>query len=130
MAAAPSLVVAIVGAAIAGVGNGIVFVAGRTALQEAVTGGWMALMMSLNESIYQAVPGIGIVVGGAITATAGARLALAVAGIGCVATSFGAWLTLLPESLRSARPRMSEEPAPVDPLTEAGRRRQTERGTT
>jgi len=35
-------------------------------LQEHVEQQWMALMMSLNESVAQAVPGAGIFVGGAI----------------------------------------------------------------
>ena len=57
MAAAPGLAVALVGAAIAGGGNGIEAVAARTTLQEQVEPSWMAMMMSLNESMYQAVPG-------------------------------------------------------------------------
>ena len=72
MAAAPSLAVAIVGAAIAGVGNGVESVAVRTALQEEVEEQWMAMMMSLYEALFQSVPGVGIVIGGAITAL-GAR---------------------------------------------------------
>ena len=107
MALAPSLAVAIVGAAIAGVGNGFVFVASRTALQEVVRADWMALLMSLNESIYQAVPGLGIIVGGAIAAAAGPRPALAVASIGCIATSFGSWLTLRPFAPTRATGQMS-----------------------
>ena len=34
-------------------------VAVRTALQEQVEQGWMAMIMSLNDSILQAVPGAG-----------------------------------------------------------------------
>ncbi len=63
---------AIVGAAIAGIGNGVETVAARTALQEEVEDRWMALMMALNESLFQSVPGAGILLGGAITAL-GAR---------------------------------------------------------
>ena len=59
MALAPSLGVAIGGAAIAGVGNGTMFVASRTALQEAVEPDWMAMMMSLTESIIQGCLGWG-----------------------------------------------------------------------
>ena len=59
MAAAPTLAVAIVGAAIAGVGNGVESVAVRTALQEEVEDQWMALMMSLYEALFQSVPGAG-----------------------------------------------------------------------
>jgi MFS family permease len=94
MAIAPSLAVAIAGSALAGIGNGTMFVAGRTALQEAVEERWMALMMSLNESIIQGVPGAGILLGGAIAAAAGPRAALAVGGIGALATSVGMWMML------------------------------------
>ena len=59
MAGAPSLAVAIGGAAVGGVGNGTMFVANRTALQEAVDDRWMALMMSLNESIIQGCLALG-----------------------------------------------------------------------
>jgi len=133
MAVAPFLVVAVAGAAIAGVGNGVVFVAGRTALQEAVHDGWMALMVSLNESIYQAVPGVGIVLGGAITAAAGPRPALAVAGIGCFATGFGAWVALGRTPIRRVPAQMSGEPDQPDsvaPRSEAGGRLEAEQGTT
>src|SRR5437764_3208083 len=71
MALAPTLLVAIVGAAIAGVGNGIQAVSARTALQEAVEAPWMAMMMSLNESLFQLVPGAGILLGGVLTAASG-----------------------------------------------------------
>jgi predicted MFS family arabinose efflux permease len=124
MAIAPSLAVAIGGAAIGGVGNGIMFVANRTALQEAVEGGWMAMMMSLNESIIQGVPGAGILLGGALTAAAGPRPALAAGGIGAVATSFAVWVMLRPGALQSEPSGTADEPPPVGPLTEAGRRRQ------
>src|SRR5262249_52486837 len=51
MAAAPSLALAICGAALAGTGNGVEAVAARTTLQEQVQPEWMALIMSLNESV-------------------------------------------------------------------------------
>jgi predicted MFS family arabinose efflux permease len=82
MAAAPSLAVAIVGSALGGIGNGVEAVAARTALQERLHERWMALMMSLNESMFQAVPGAGILLGGAIAALAGPRAAFAVGGAG------------------------------------------------
>ena len=52
MAAAPSLAVAIPGAALAGVANGLEAVAVKTALQEQVEQRWMALIMSLSESTF------------------------------------------------------------------------------
>jgi MFS family permease len=94
MAAAPTLAVAIAGAAVAGVGNGTMFVASRTALQEAADPSWMALIMSLNESIIQGVPGAGILIGGALAAASGPRAALAVGGVGVLATSFAVLVLL------------------------------------
>ena len=85
MAVAPTIVLAIVGAVVGGVGNGIEAVAERTALQERVEPEWMALTMSLNDSMFQALPGLGFLLGGVLAALAGPRLAFLVAGIGAVA---------------------------------------------
>jgi hypothetical protein len=102
MAAAPSLGVALVGAAVAGAGNGIEAVSARTALQENVDEHWMAMMMSLDELIQQAFPGVGIVLGGLITALANARVALAVAGVGAAMITAVAWSVLSPRPARRA----------------------------
>jgi Transmembrane secretion effector len=96
MSIAPALAVAIAGAAVAGVGNGVEAVSARTALQEEVEEGWMALMMSLNESMFQTVPGAGILIGGAITALGSPRVALAVAAAGSLAITAAAWVVLAP----------------------------------
>ncbi len=85
MATAPTLAVAIVGSAFGGVGNGLELTAARTALQEVAERRWMGMMMSLSESLNQAVPGAGILLGGAITALSSPRTALAVAGVGALA---------------------------------------------
>jgi predicted MFS family arabinose efflux permease len=122
MAAAPSLAVAIPGAALAGVANGLEAVAVKTALQEQVEQRWMALIMSLSESVFQAVPGAGILIGGAIAATAGPRTALAVAGCGALIVSAVAWTALrleptsprpaaLPDQLEVVRPGAQPTPA-------------------
>ena len=122
MSVAPSLAVAIPGAALAGVANGLESVAVRTALQELVEQRWMALIMSLSESIFQAVPGAGILIGGAIAATAGPRAALAVAGGGALVVASLAWtmlrvetgpprITALPEEREVARPGAQPSPA-------------------
>jgi hypothetical protein len=124
MGLAPTLVVAILGAGIAGVGNGTLFVASRTALQERVRKSWMALIMSLNESIYQALPGAGILIGGALTAVAGPRFALAAGGIGAITASFIAWLALQRGAHEAEFEPESAEPPPLGALTEAGRLRQ------
>ncbi len=102
MAAAPSLGVAMVGGAIAGSGNGMWAVSARTALQEHVDPEWMAMMMSLNESLYQALPGIGIIIGGAVTALVGSRAALALAGGGALAVAIIGWPLL--STLRNPAP--------------------------
>ena len=54
----------------------------RTTLQELVGESWTARMMSLNESLTEAVPGIGIAVGGALAALGSPRLAFSVAAAG------------------------------------------------
>jgi hypothetical protein len=96
MAAAPTLWVAVVGSAVGGVGNGIEPVVERTVLQERVEQRWLALTLSLNESMFQAMPGLGFVLGGGIAALAGARTALAVGGIGAIVIG-----ALAPAVLRS-----------------------------
>jgi MFS family permease len=113
MASAPALGLAIAGAVVAGAGNGIESVAAKTTLQEAIEQGWMALVMSFTESLYQAVPGAGIVLGGAIAALAGPRVALASAGCGAVAITAVVWIVLRPSV---ARRRRGLEPAPPEGL--------------
>ena len=54
----------------------------------------MALMMSLNESMCQSVPGAGILLGAAITALGSPRTALAVAGAGSLVVTGVAWFAL------------------------------------
>jgi MFS transporter len=119
MAAAPNLGLAIAGAVLAGCGNGIEAVAARTALQESVEQSWMAMMMSLNESMYQAVPGGGILLGGALASLASPRLALAVAGGGALAITAIAWVVLAPSG--SVTPPASDPPMP-DPSASRGPR--------
>jgi predicted MFS family arabinose efflux permease len=102
MAIAPSLAVAVAGAALGGVGNGTMFVGTRTAIQEAVEGRWMGLMMGLTESIIEGMPGVGILLGGALGAAAGPRAALAVGGIGALATGAGIWVMLRVRVVESA----------------------------
>jgi MFS family permease len=85
MAVAPSLAVALVGAAIGGAGNSVESIAARTAVQERAPDHWMALMMSLMDSMSQLAPGIGIVLGGVITQLTTSRAAFAVAAAGSLA---------------------------------------------
>ena len=98
MAVAPTLAVAVVGAGIAGVGNGSQYVAFRAALQERTADEWMPMILSLNESLFQAVPGVGILVGAAITALAGPRPALAAAAVGSLVVACAMWFGVGPET--------------------------------
>jgi len=111
MAAAPTIAVAVIGAAIGGAGNGVEAVAVRTVLQQQVEQQWMALMMGFQESLMQAVPGIGIIVGGVLAELAGARAALAVAGAGALAITPLGWVILRP-SLLARPPGVSTKPVP------------------
>jgi hypothetical protein len=127
MAVAPALAPALVGAGVAGCGNGIEAVAARTALQEHVEADWMAMMMSLNDSLYQAVPGGGILLGGALASLAGPRLALAVAGVGALVVTAVAWVVLRPGGALRPPARREADEEPDDPSSRpspaaAGRR--------
>jgi MFS family permease len=99
MALSHALGSAAVGMGIAGVGNGIQAVAARTALQEHVDQHWMGVMMALNESMFQGVPGAGIPIGGLLAASAGPRAAFAVAAAGAVAAAVATWVVLRPAVL-------------------------------
>jgi predicted MFS family arabinose efflux permease len=117
MAAAPSLAIAVIGAVIAGIGNGIQVVAVRTALQEATAERWMALMLSLNESIFQAVPGAGILLGGAIASLAGPRVALATGAAGSLGVAAAIWVRLRPAAAtgEAVQPTSQPDPAGLSP---------------
>jgi predicted MFS family arabinose efflux permease len=115
MAAAPSLGIAITGAVIAGIGNGIQIVAVRTALQEATAERWMALTLSLNESIFQAVPGAGILLGGAIASLAGPRTGLATGAAGSLGVAVAIWVKLRPAAAMGEPTQ--PEPGPESSIT-------------
>ena len=123
MAISPTLAVAIVGAALAGIGNGIESVAGRTAVQELVEERWMALIMSVQESMFQAIPGAGILLGGTIAALASPRVALGLAGAGSLAVTALVWVLLAELGTRPAPPPDAAPPpeplgSPVEPETQ------------
>jgi len=111
IAAAPTIVVAVIGSALGGVGNGSGAVAGRTMLQEYTPQRWMGVMMSLNESVSQAAPGVGFVLGGLLASATDPRVALAVAAAGSLAYAGAAWILL--------RPGLIGDP-PEDPDLRAG----------
>jgi MFS family permease len=82
MAGAPTLAVACLGSVLGGTGNGVQWVAVMTALQEAVEDQYQARVAGLLESAAAAVPGVGYVVGGVVTAAVSPRMAYAVSAIG------------------------------------------------
>jgi hypothetical protein len=94
IAVSPGLAVALVGGVIAGIGNGVEAVALRTAFQERIPERLVGVMTGLGEAVSQAAPGAGIVLGGAVTALAGPRPAMALAGAGALGVAGGAWAAL------------------------------------
>jgi hypothetical protein len=117
MAVAPTFWVAAVGAAIGGTANGIDPVASRTALQETVAEGWLVPIIALNESLWQTIPGAGILLGGALTALDGPRFALGVGAGAALVLAVVTRLALpnLAVSERRASPRPNAaHPAPVE----------------
>jgi MFS family permease len=82
MAGAPTLLIACAGSVVGGTGNGVQWVAVMTALQEAVEDQYQARVAGLLESAAAAVPGVGYIVGGALTSAVSPRLAYAVSAVG------------------------------------------------
>jgi MFS family permease len=82
MAASPTLLIACLGSVLGGTGNGVQWVAVMTALQEAVEDQYQARVSGLLESAASAVPGVGYLIGGALTAAVSPRLAYAVSAVG------------------------------------------------
>jgi len=107
MTAAPTLLVALCGAAVAGAGNSVEWVAWRTAVQERTPDRWMALVMSLSDSMSMLAPGVGILAGGLIAQFASARAAFGVASVGSLL-----FAVAVPFAFRKARaPRPERRPA-------------------
>ena len=80
--ASPTLALACAGTVLGGFGNGIQFVAVLTALQEMAAPEYQARIVSFNDLVWRATPGIGFALGGAIAALATPRLTYFVAGAG------------------------------------------------
>ncbi len=84
MSAAPSLGLACAAAVLGGTGNGVQWVAVLTALQEAVSDAMQARVAGFFEAIATAMPAIGFIIGGTLTAAVSPRAAFAVSGAGVV----------------------------------------------
>ena len=109
MAVAPSLIVALCGSAVAGAGNSVEWVAWRTAIQERTPDRWMALMMSLADSMSMLAPGVGIVAGGLIAQLTSSRAAFGVAAAGSLV-----FAVLMPLAFRNAPGRRPERRPSVE----------------
>jgi len=103
MAVAPSIAIALVGAVLGGIGNGVESVSMQTAIQDRTPERWMAVIMSLNEAIANVAPGLGILIGGVITALTSPRIGLATAGVGSLAFAVLALLSLRSAGISSGR---------------------------
>ena len=114
MAAAPSLAVALAGSVIAGVGNGVESTAAQTAIQQRAKHEWMALIMSLNQSVAQLAPGLGIVLGGVIASLASARAAFGIAGVGSLLFAAAVAFGLRPAVLAPSDPPSAGGGPPID----------------
>jgi predicted MFS family arabinose efflux permease len=118
MAAAPDLGIALVGAVIAGLANGLSASAFVTELSVIVPQSWVALVTSFNQSLGQLTPGLGIAIGGVLAALASVRVAFGAAGAGCLALAAATALLLTPERL--ARPGPARAAFGVGEAEEAG----------
>jgi MFS family permease len=85
MAAVDELAAACALAVLGGLGNGVQWVAVVTALQEATPMGLQARISGLLESLGAAMPGVGFLLGGALTTLFSPPAAFAAAGLGLLA---------------------------------------------
>ena len=109
MAGAPELYSACAMSALGGIGNGVQWVAVVTALQEATDDRFQGRVAGLLEAMMAIGPGIGFVLGGAITALMSPRAAFAVSGAGLLLI-----LTVGGLALRR-RPGIAPLPEPARP---------------
>jgi|1186.fasta_scaffold06867_3 MFS family permease len=84
MSAAPGIVAGCAAAVVGGIGNGVQWVAVVTAVQETASDEFQARIVGLLESVSAAAPGIGFVLGGALTSLWSPRVAFLVAGVGVI----------------------------------------------
>jgi predicted MFS family arabinose efflux permease len=84
LAVAPTLAVALIGAVLIGISNGLNTVLFSVELQEIVPQSWMALASSVNQSLLLLAPGVGIALGGLIAWLASVRFAFGVSAVASV----------------------------------------------
>jgi MFS family permease len=115
MAAAQTLLVACLLSVLGGTGNGIQWVSVLTTLQEATPSNYQARVVGLLESSLAAMPGVGYLIGGALTAAGSPRTAYAVAGIGTLILVLIATVVLRHTRVDHPRRRREDAPAPATP---------------
>jgi MFS family permease len=125
MAAAPTIIVAVIGGLIAGTGNGGGLMATKTIVQEYTPQRWMALITSFSEAGAQTAPGLGIIIGGVVTALSTARVSLGLAAGGSLIYAAVAWALLGPSSL----PPPPESPERESPASQIRPMEMESRGT-
>jgi MFS family permease len=120
-AAAPTLLVACLAAAVGGTGNGVQWVALLSAVQEMTDTPYQARVIAMLESIASAMPGVGFVIGGAVAAALSPRASYAVAGLGVLAVLAVAVVALRRIGWRGDEPAAEAEvdiaEAPAPPRT-------------
>ncbi len=87
LAASPTIAIACAASIVGGAGNGIQWVSVLTAVQEALPDSLQARVVGLLESTAAAAPGIGFLLGGALTAVWSPRLAYLAAGVGVLSVA-------------------------------------------
>ena len=115
MAGAQSLFVACLLSVLGGTGNGIQWVSVMTALQEATPADYQARVVGLLESSLAAMPGVGYLIGGVLTAVWSPRTAYAVAGIGTLVLVLVAVIALRGLRLGHTARRAEDHHTPVAP---------------
>jgi predicted MFS family arabinose efflux permease len=84
LAVAPTFAVALIGAVLIGLSNGLNTVLFMVELQEIVPQSWMALASSVNQSLLLLAPAIGIAIGGVIGSLVSVRFAFGVSAVASV----------------------------------------------
>jgi hypothetical protein len=117
LAAAPDLVIALIGAMMAGLANGMMSTAFMTETQDRTPRDWMTLVTTLLQSIRQISPGLGILLGGVLAAAGSSRLAFGVAAAGSLLFAGATFALLSPKRLEGgvSAGHGVPPPAPTDP---------------
>jgi MFS family permease len=119
MAAAPGIVLACAGAVVGGLGNGVLWVAVVTAVQEATEERFQARVAGLLEGLVTAAPGAGFLLGGALTSLTDPRVTIAVAGAGTIVAVILGAIVIGPSAARSMHAKAPAEPTGLaEPLPE------------